>query len=299
MTFLLAHLTDPHIGPLPRPRRRDLMGKRITGYLNWKSGRDRVHDMDVLGRIVADLKAQSPDHIAMTGDILNIGLQAEFPQARAWLETLGAPGDVSFTPGNHDAYVKSSLAALARTFAPYARDDGAPDHSEAHYPYVRVRGPVAIVGLSSAVPTAPFIASGSLGERQIAALAQRLAETREQGLARVVLIHHPPIRVGAPAARGLIDARAFEATLAAQGADLVLHGHNHRASVHFIAGPNGAAIPVVGAASASLTRGRSRAAYHLFSIEQTNGAARILGHARGLMPGTNDIGDLGPLTVTP
>ncbi len=91
MSLVLAHLSDAHIGPMPRPRKRELLGKRLTGYLNWTRGRAFVHDMDVLNRLVADIKAQRAGHIAMTGDILNIGLKAEFPLARAWLETLGRP----------------------------------------------------------------------------------------------------------------------------------------------------------------------------------------------------------------
>ncbi|MBL8586983.1 MAG: metallophosphoesterase [Methylobacteriaceae bacterium] len=299
MTFLLAHLTDPHIGPLPRPRRRDLMGKRLTGYINWRGGRDKVHDMEALARLVDDMKAQKPDHIAMTGDVLNIGLIAEYPQAKLWLETLGDPRDVSFTPGNHDAYVRSTLPQLASTFAAWARDDDSPDTDKAHYPYLRVRDYVALIGLSSAVPTAPFIASGTLGERQLAEFSRLLGEARERGLARVVLIHHPPMRVGAPAARGLTDARGFEAVIREHGAELVLHGHNHRASVHHVEGPGGRAVPIVGCASASLVRGRARAAYHLFRFSKPHGRLRIEARARGLMPGGAEIGELGALSLEP
>ena len=140
MTFLLAHLSDAHIGPLPRPRTRDLIGKRLTGYVNWRR-RGRLHDMTVLRRIVEDMRLQAPDHIAMTGDILNIGLPAEFPFARAWLETLGPPHDVSFVPGNHDAYVRSSMPHLAETFAPWAAEVGVDDGLPFAFPYLRRRGP--------------------------------------------------------------------------------------------------------------------------------------------------------------
>lgn len=297
MTLLLAHLTDAHIGPLPRVRRRELMSKRITGYINFKVGRDRVHDMDVLARLVADMRAHRPDHVAMTGDILNIALQAEFPIARAWLETLGSPEEVSFTPGNHDAYVRSALPILARTFAHYARDDGAGEGARAHFPYMRVRGGVALIGLSTGVPTAPFIASGRLGEAQIAALGERLDAAKAQGLARVVMMHHPPVKA---AARGLVDVRGFAAALRRHGAELVLHGHNHSASVAFLEGPDGAAIPVVGAPSASMARGRQRAAYHLFRLApRPGGGVAIEARSRGLIAGTHEIGDLGPLKLTP
>ena len=295
MTLLLAHLTDAHIGPLPRVLRRELMSKRITGYINFKVGRDRVHDMDVLARLVADMLAHRPDHIAMTGDILNIGLQAEFPLARAWLETLGAPEQVSFAPGNHDAYVRSTLAHLTQTFAPYCRDDGAAESVRSHFPYMRVRNGVALIGLSTGVPTAPFIASGRLGSTQVAALGEALAKAGALGLPRVVMMHHPPVKA---AARGLTDVRAFEAALRQHGAELVLHGHNHSASVHYLEGPGGRAIPFVGAPSASLVRGRFRAAYHLYRITpKPDGTVEIVGHSRGLQSGTLEIGDIGPLAL--
>lgn len=295
VTLLLAHLTDSHIGPLPQVRRRELMSKRLTGYINFKVGRDKIHDMDVLGRLVADLLAHRPDHVAMTGDILNIGLQAEFPQAKAWLETLGPPERVSFAPGNHDAYVRSSLPMLTRTFAPYACDDGEM-RPEAHFPYIRVRNGVALMGVSTAVPTAPFIASGKLGAPQVRAIAAALRALRERGLPRVVMMHHPPVKA---TARGLTDVRDFEAALREEGAELVLHGHNHRVSVDFLEG-RGRPVPVVGAPSASMVRGRQRAAYLLFTLTPDGaGGMAMQARLRGLLPGSLEIGDLGTLTLTP
>ena len=96
--FTLAHLSDPHLAPLPAPRWRELIGKRATGYINWQRRRRFIHDPAVLAKIVADLKAQAPDHIAVTGDIANIALPEEFTRGRAWLESLGAPSDVTRDP---------------------------------------------------------------------------------------------------------------------------------------------------------------------------------------------------------
>ena len=45
--FTLAHLSDPHLAPLPKPRLRELMGKRALGYLNWVRNRKRVHSRAV------------------------------------------------------------------------------------------------------------------------------------------------------------------------------------------------------------------------------------------------------------
>ena len=295
MTFRLAHLSDAHIGPLPSARTHELLGKRLTGYINWTRGRSHLHDMAVLARLVGDLQAQAPDHIAMTGDILNLGLPAEFPLAKQWLATLGAPHDVSFTPGNHDAYTKAIMPLLARTFAPWTGDEGL---ATSRYPYVRVRKNVALIGLSSGVPTAPFLASGTLGFEQREAFAALLRATKKQGLARVVLIHHPPHLAGASRGRNLTDARSFEKIIRTEGAELVLHGHNHRQMVARIAGPNGP-VPVVGVASASAVPGTAghRGAYHLFEISGGPAGWIIRSRARGLQPGLAEIGEQGELRL--
>ena len=295
MKFRLAHLTDPHIGPLPRPRRRDLIGKRVTGYLNWRRGRHLVHDMATLGHIVADVKAQHPDHIAMTGDIANIGLPAEFQLARRWLEMLGLAEDVSFVPGNHDAYVRGSLPDLARIFAPWTTGEA---DAAGRFPFLRVRGNVALLGLSSAVPTPVFFASGRLGRRQLWLAEALLAECARRDLIRVVLLHHPPRIDAASLARGLTDAREFEEMIRRTGAELILHGHNHRPSVAYIEGPARPA-PVVGAPSASVAReaSRYRAGYHLFEISGSLRDYEIKASARGLLPGSSTIGDLGAIKL--
>ena len=295
MTFLLAHLTDAHIGPLPRPTKRDLIGKRFTGWVNWRRGRHALHDMDVLRQVVADIKAHEPDHIAMTGDILNIGLPTEFPLASAWLKTLGPHERVSFVPGNHDAYVRASLPHLERAFAPWTAEFG---QELAQFPYLRLRGEVALIGLSSGVPTPPLVASGRLGPEQREKFARLLEQTR--GLARVVMIHHPPYRHGATPGRGLTDAREFEAILARHGAELVIHGHNHRRMVAILPSPGGG-TPVVGAASASAVPGspRHRAAWNLYAIERRGAGWSIEMRVRGLLPESRQIGELERATIAP
>ncbi len=296
LAFLLAHLSDAHIGPLPPARRRDLLGKRLTGYLNWKRGRSAAHDMDVLGGLVADLKAQAPDHIAMTGDIMNIGLPGEYVLADAWLRTLGEPGSaVSFVAGNHDAYTKGSLPTLARTFAPWTTSEttGKPG-----YPYLKERDGVALIGLCSGVPTAPFIASGRLGARQRHAFEAMLADAGARGLTRVVMIHHPPHMRGSSVGRGLTDERAFAAIVARAGAELIIHGHNHRPSVVHLPTPT-RPVPVVGVPSASAVKGATgrRAGYHLFAFEGEGAAVRIAARVRGLPAGSDVFDDLEPLQL--
>ncbi len=285
MTFLLAHLSDAHIGPIPRPNLAELLGKRVTGYVNWLYKRADQHDMGVLRNIVADMKAQAPDHVVMTGDIVNIGLPGEIALAKEWLASLGAPQDVSFTPGNHDAYVEDVTRLVHEVFAPWTTSETA----GAGFPFLRRRGGVALIGLDTGVPTLPFVASGRLGAAQRAAFAEMLDQTKAEGLTRVVFLHHPPHVGGAKALRGLDDAAAFEQVIARHGAELVLHGHNHKPSLHRLAGPEQSA-PVVGVASASARLGGHRpgAAYNLYEIARGGDRLRISMRTRGL----NDAGEI-------
>jgi 3',5'-cyclic AMP phosphodiesterase CpdA len=267
--FTLAHLSDIHLPPLPEPAWRDLLGKRLTGYLNWRRKRRFIHDPATLAALTADLTAQAPDHIAVTGDIVNIGLREEYRRGRDFLDRLGSAQDVSVIPGNHDIYVPECAGFAAQQWAAYmAGDDG-----KAAVPYVRRRGPVALIGLSSGVPTAPFMATGRLGATQLAALAVTLKMLKDENLFRVVLIHHPPVS-NAGWHKRLLDAEIFKRVIADQGAELILHGHDHVDMLNWLEGPNGAPVPAVGVPSASAKPGmdKDNAAYHLYRIDGTSGA---------------------------
>jgi len=270
MPFTLAHLSDIHLAPLPAVHALDLFGKRITGYLNWQRKRRFVHDRAVLDAIVADVKAQAPDHIAVTGDIANIGVEGEYAAGRAFLDGLGTPATVSFVPGNHDIYVPESIGFAERAWSDFMRGD-----NRESFPYLKTRGPLAIIGLNTGVPTAPFQATGTLGERQLAALGPLLDRARANQAFRVVLIHHPPVS-DSPHHKRLTDAEAFKQVIAAHGAELILHGHDHLDMLNVIAGPNGARVPAIGGPSASAAPATDKddAGYHLYRIDGHAGAWR-------------------------
>lgn len=183
---------------------------------------------------------------------------------------------------------------LVATFAPWTTGDT----GSSSCPYLRLRDGVALIGLSSAVPTPPFIASGRLGRRQCEACASLLSQCARQGLVRVVMIHHPPYKGGARLGRALADADAFEAMIRRVGAELVIHGHNHRLSVVHLEGPS-RKVPVVGVASASALRGTAdhRAGYNIFEIDGTTKEPRIKARMRGLLIGGHEIGDLRPIRL--
>jgi 3',5'-cyclic AMP phosphodiesterase CpdA len=267
--FTLAHLSDPHLAPLPKPRIGELIGKRLTGYINWQCKRRFIHDSAVLAKINADMKAQAPDHIAVTGDIANIALPDEFVHGRQWLESLGPPQDVSFVPGNHDAYVSDGVIFADRAWRAYmSEDDGT-----ALFPYMRRRGPVALIGVNTGVPSPPFFATGFLGFEQLAALAVSLDEAKADNLFRVVMIHHPPVSQAGRHKR-LLDAHILLHVIGEHGAELMIHGHDHRHMLNWLDGPDGSKVPAIGVPSASAAWGKSKdaAAYNLYAVGGAPGA---------------------------
>jgi 3',5'-cyclic AMP phosphodiesterase CpdA len=287
--FVLAHLSDAHLAPVPVPSWPELLGKRATGYLNWKRKRRLIHRSEVLAAVVSDLRAHMPDHIAVTGDLINISLEREYPSARIWLESLGAPEKVSLVPGNHDIYVRAARPYLRLHWGEYMRGD---DCGQPEFPYMRRRGPIALIGLSSAISTPPFMATGQLGETQINALRDLLDRCHREQLFRVLLIHHPPLSSPGRHYKRLLDAARLRCALKHCGAELVIHGHDHVPSLIYLEGPQGP-IPTLGVPSASqVARAHGGAGYNLFYIEGGSRSWSCETVARGLAPDGHTLAEL-------
>lgn len=297
--FVLAHISDVHLPLDGRPRTRELLSQRIVGYANWKRGRDHVHRAEVLAKITEHLLAQRPDHIAVTGDLVNVAARREWPGARAFLDSLGPHRDVTVIPGNHDAYVGGGVPGMIAAFdanmrgdAAHHGGDGLPATArglEARFPFVRLRGNIALIGCSSAVPTAPFMATGRLGRDQLMRLEEDLTRLKAEGRIRVVLIHHPPIPGLASARRRLSDDADLAALLGRAGAELVLHGHNHTATAAMTPGPD-TPVPVIGVPSTSARADGKRPAaqYNLLRFEGPDHAPSITLERYGLLRDERD-----------
>jgi 3',5'-cyclic AMP phosphodiesterase CpdA len=281
-----AHLSDPHLTSLDGVRWQQLLNKRVLGYLSWRHRRRAEHRAEVLDLLIEDLGRERPEHIVITGDLTHIGLPHEFHQARQWLERLGAAERVTVVPGNHDAYVRSAWSGTFSLWEPFMRSDAdssppGPDM----FPSLRVRNGVALIGLSSARATAPFLATGSLGRAQLRRLRAVLEETAAQGLFRVLLLHHPPRCGDEKWRKRLTDSKALAEVLRHSGAELLLHGHSHR-SLHSELLLGERRIPVFGipSASASGTRKGREAQYYLYHIRRESGRWSVEVKVRAYQP---------------
>lgn len=278
-SFTFAQLTDPHLTTLEGVCLSDLLNKRLLGYVSWRHTRKQKYRREVLDILVQDLQGHNPDHIVVTGDLTQVGLPAEFQEARHWLDSLGLPVEVTVIPGNHEAYALRSWDRLLTTWEPYLVSDSDWDDSRTGaawsslFPTVRVRGHVAFIGLSSAYPSLPFLAVGKIDEDQLRRFSRLMETLSARNLFRVILIHHPPVPGSITWRKRLTNGAAFQSVLDQYGAELILHGHSHCLSRSSFKGLSHA-TPVIGLPAASRKDGVSdyQAAYNLYRVtRQENG----------------------------
>ncbi|MEZ4440323.1 MAG: metallophosphoesterase [Polyangiaceae bacterium] len=257
----IAHISDLHLLSSERIPPQRLLGKRFSGWVNIRFRRGAIHKRQIAQTVARALRAREIDHVVITGDVTNLSLESEFELVRSYLEgDLGMPPDqVSMVPGNHDVYTRGAHRdrRFQCYFGEYVTSDlpgaaGVPGLDR--FPYVRLRGEVAIIGLSTAVPRAPMVASGQLGKAQCMALHALLAHREVEKRFPVILQHHPwhpyPTR-RKQLMQGLEDAAQEAEALRDLERGLVLHGHLHRRVHRQLVTARGI-LDVVGATSASL-----------------------------------------------
>ncbi|RLQ88362.1 metallophosphoesterase family protein [Notoacmeibacter ruber] len=285
--YTLGHISDLHLGPLPDIRYRELVSKRITGYVNWHRTRRSALGDEVLNRVAEHMLQSSLDHVAITGDMTNLALDSEIESARQWLEGFGDGQFVSLVPGNHDAYVPGALDKACRAWSQWmGGDEVAPPIDSRSFPYMRVRGPLALIGISSARASAPFMATGYFRRRQATRLALMLDDAKRRNLCRVIMIHHPPVRNAASQHKRLNGINLFQRIVSQHGAELVLHGHTHLPTIHCVEGPGGP-VPVVGVSATGQKAGGHKPAggWNRFSFAPNNRDGWAIGLERYAVTG--------------
>jgi 3',5'-cyclic AMP phosphodiesterase CpdA len=298
----IAHVSDVHLLSLENTHLLDFANKRWTGGVNLALNRGRHYQTAVFDALVDDVNALGVDHVACTGDVTNLAFESEFRFAREHFARFArGPAHVTCIPGNHDTYVASAAGTFERVFAEHCSSD-ADFAGAAPWPLVRVRGDLAVVGLSTSEASPWFLAYGTIGAAQLARVEAALADPRLAGKFRLVMVHHPPAGPYTKKwTRHLRDHEAFAKVLARAGADLVLHGHEHRDLAAELAGPGGARIPVRGIQSGTYDPGPEalakpgkagahaeshRARYRIYTVERdARGIPRLVGEElRGWRP---------------
>ena len=286
----IVHLSDPHLPIHIAPTLPQLCSKRILGWLNWQRRRHH-HQPQVLQAICDDIAEQSPDHILVSGDLVNIALPTEFEHALTWLQSLGPGSRVHFAPGNHDTYVKLPFSEGIGRFTPFMMgmrngEYRAPTDFD-DVPYHLDFGHTAVIALNSSPSTGPGLATGKIGEKQLAYLDKLLADPSLANRCVIVMLHHPAIAGMVSAHKKLLDGQALCDITERHEVDLVIHGHTHVPGYEAINGK----VPHIGVASASYG-GKGEAAdqdgylpaaqYHLYTVSPGEAGCSVQLEVRGL-----------------
>lgn len=267
---LIAHISDLHLFSLKGTHPLVFLGQRAVGGANLLLNRRGKFPVSVARTLIEDINAQKPDHLIISGDLSNLSLRSEFELCRELLTDIALPSsEITIVPGNHDFYTYSTLlnGVFRRLFEAYLVGDFA--SSRRSFPFVRIRGGVAIVALSSARPSWPLMATGTIGARQLKRMQSLLEHHAVRDRFRIVVVHHCPTSTYVRNTTKLTDADAFLDAIRTSGAELIVHGHLHRNLHHEVEGPSGRRVPMIGASSATWLSDEEhrRASYKLYRIE--------------------------------
>ncbi|MBW2734014.1 MAG: metallophosphoesterase [Deltaproteobacteria bacterium] len=263
----IAHLSDIHVLSLEGERPWSFLNQRVLGGANLLFNRGGAYPVEVAEALVHDVNAQEVDHVIVSGDLTNLSLKAEFKRVAEMLGRLkGAPANVTVVPGNHDCYTLGAFLSrpFERVLAPFLESDVVGRQA---FPVLKLRGDVAVIGLSSATFAPPLLATGCVGQRQLGALEQLLERPEVRRRFRIIVVHHPPRSPYASWHKRLVDGEALMGVIERAGADLVLHGHLHRELRDELPTPTGQAL-VVGVNSGTWVTAESprRASYNLYEV---------------------------------
>lgn len=285
----IAHFSDLHVLSLEGNSPLRFLNKRLTGYANIRLKRGHVHRTAYVRAIAREITRAKVDHVAITGDLTNLALETEFEAVKRLIEDdLGLDAaHVSIVPGNHDLYTSGAMRSgrFGRFFGAYTKSDLpgiGMDVGPGHFPFVKLRGPAAIIGLSSAVPRPPFVAAGKLGRGQLGHLDRALSHPEVKKRTPVLLLHHPahnPLSRVKAMLEGLDDAALLWTSVRDCARGLVLHGHLHR-RVQRALPTSAGSLHAVGATSASLEHedGARMAGFNLYEIADDGEISNIEAH---------------------
>lgn len=179
------------------------------------------------------------DVVAISGDLSQRARAGEFQRAAVFIRDARQVSEVIVVPGNHDVawwYAPLGVGTPERKYEKY-RAYISPDLE----PVLRVPGATMVgVNTSHGVTRRTLTWNvrdlsilGDITPRQLARVREELARARASD-ARVIVMHHNPVRGELSQRHGLKNTRRVLGAFADMGVELVLCGHDHQEAVHYI-----------------------------------------------------------------
>ena len=197
----LAHLSDLHFG---------------------------AHDTKLVEAVARRMDEEKPDLIVISGDFTQRARTEQFKEACRFLDRLREAGhEVLGVPGNHDVPLYDVLRRFLSPLTRYKRfvdDDLCPFHQ---------LDTAAVLGINTA--RSLTFKDGRINSEQVEHIRQSFARTPDD-MPRILVTHHPlfalPVDDAGALGKAIGRQDAALDVVADAGVDLLLAGHNHRASTH-------------------------------------------------------------------
>ena len=187
-----------------------------------------AHDPKLVEAVERRVDEAKPDLVVISGDFTQRARTEQFKEACAFLERLRKTGhEVLGVPGNHDVPLYDVLRRFLSPLTRYRRFI-----DESLCPFHELSG-AAVLGINTA--RSLTFKDGRINEDQVAFIRDTFARTRPE-TARVLVTHHPlfalPVGDGPELGKAIGRQELALDAVADVGVDLLLAGHNHRASTH-------------------------------------------------------------------
>jgi 3',5'-cyclic AMP phosphodiesterase CpdA len=179
------------------------------------------------------------DVVAISGDLSQRARAGEFQRARVFIRHAEQVSRVIVVPGNHDVrWWKSPLGfgnpdALLHNYKLYIAPDPEPVLRAPGATFVGLNTSKGVLRQTLTWRLRDISIIGHLDPDQMER-ARLEFEKAPAGAARVIVMHHNPVKGELSQRHGLKDTRHILGGFAEMGVDLVLCGHDHQEAVHYI-----------------------------------------------------------------
>lgn len=202
---------------------------------------------DLLLKSIDSVNSMDPDVTIVTGDLTENGYYLEMEQVAEYLEIIKSP--LMVVPGNHDARHVGD-----QCFREIIRE---------RYGTIENIGDLKIMGLDSSEPDLNY---GKVGRAQQAWMEQQLDDASQNGMHKIIALHHhiiPVPRTGRER-NVLSDAGDILYSIIEKNADVVLSGHKHVPHVWMV---QNTAFATAGTVSSLKLRGKDPASFNTINID--------------------------------
>ncbi|WP_437714785.1 metallophosphoesterase family protein [Sorangium sp. So ce448] len=210
-------------------------------------------DKAILRPLIDGIGGLEPHVVVISGDLTQRAREAEFAEARAFLDALPSPQIV--VPGNHDVPLYNLFDRFFRPLDRYRShitDDLSPFHLDAE---------IAVLGINTA--RSLTIKDGRINARQVEGIKARMCDLGPE-VTKIVVTHHP-FDLPESSPHAIVGrARQAMAAIAGCGVDVILSGHLHlshtgHSAERFDAGGHSSLIVQAGTATSTRGRGEQNA----------------------------------------